>query len=409
MNTANTFDSKSLPRKPFPLVHYSFRVFVEEAILDRIDEESSKEHEVGGVLVGELLADDSGVYLHVDALVGAEHASETSTEVTFTHETWTHISHTMDTQHPGKQIVGWYHTHPGFGIFLSDQDKFIHRNFFSEPHQIALVYDPVTREHGVFRWRRDRLIRMRRYWIGQAEHIWDGPRESSKSGPTPAQRRNRESRSDAIRPENARSVITAPVEDPSQALRTVLLNAAPLAAIVIALAAGLLGFNLGRDNAAVSARAEGAMAAINSLNGDILAALDSTLQQQASSSVLTSANLIRDAADVSSSEQTRDQLLELHSQLLTNYRDMQSSSDLVRRLHESVSESERSMKSVVTSLHRARQARANLYLSVADLMSKSGDARGATGLVTAAIRNDPENAEIYTRYLKRYKQPASDQ
>ena len=48
------------------------------------------------------------------------------------------------------RIVGWYHTHPDFGIFLSDYDVFIHQHFFSGPGQIALVIDPVRKLEGVF-------------------------------------------------------------------------------------------------------------------------------------------------------------------------------------------------------------------------------------------------------------------
>ena len=49
-------------------------------------------------------------------------------------------------------IVGWYHSHPGFGIFLSEHDRFIHRHFFGEPGQIALVIDPLAHVEGLFAW-----------------------------------------------------------------------------------------------------------------------------------------------------------------------------------------------------------------------------------------------------------------
>jgi proteasome lid subunit RPN8/RPN11 len=53
---------------------------------------------------------------------------------------------------PDHQIVGWHHTHPGFGIFLSRHDEFFHRNFFSQPWQVALVVDPQRGELGFFQW-----------------------------------------------------------------------------------------------------------------------------------------------------------------------------------------------------------------------------------------------------------------
>jgi hypothetical protein len=59
----------------------------------------------------------------------------------------------MERQHPTRRILGWYHTHPGFGIFLSDMDMFIHGNFFNLPWQVALVYDPHSGEEGLFLWK----------------------------------------------------------------------------------------------------------------------------------------------------------------------------------------------------------------------------------------------------------------
>jgi hypothetical protein len=49
--------------------------------------------------------------------------------------------------------VGWYHTHPDYGIFLSGQDLFIHRNFFDQPLQVAYVVDPIRQTRGFFQWR----------------------------------------------------------------------------------------------------------------------------------------------------------------------------------------------------------------------------------------------------------------
>jgi proteasome lid subunit RPN8/RPN11 len=54
-------------------------------------------------------------------------------------------------RHPGLEIVGWYHTHPGMGIFLSEQDLFVAGHFFPAPYQLSLVIDPVRGLAGAFR------------------------------------------------------------------------------------------------------------------------------------------------------------------------------------------------------------------------------------------------------------------
>ena len=64
----------------------------------------------------------------------------------------------VDQQFPGEVILGWHHTHPNFGIFLSGYDLFIHQHFFSEYWQIALVVDPLRNEFGFFQWRGDQVV-----------------------------------------------------------------------------------------------------------------------------------------------------------------------------------------------------------------------------------------------------------
>ncbi|MFO0065928.1 MAG: Mov34/MPN/PAD-1 family protein [Pirellulaceae bacterium] len=54
-------------------------------------------------------------------------------------------------RHPGLEIVGWDHTHPGMGIFLSEQDLFVAGHFFPAPYQLSLVIDPVRGLAGAFR------------------------------------------------------------------------------------------------------------------------------------------------------------------------------------------------------------------------------------------------------------------
>jgi len=58
-----------------------------------------------------------------------------------------------EADHPDEVVLGWQHTHPGMGVFLSAHDLFIHRHFFSQPWQIAMVVDPRSRQLAFFQWR----------------------------------------------------------------------------------------------------------------------------------------------------------------------------------------------------------------------------------------------------------------
>jgi len=143
------------------------------------------EVEVCGVLVGTLLQDAHGDFLHVTSAIRGEAAKQQGAQVTFTHETWNHIHREMDAHHPAEQIVGWYHTHGGFGIFLSEMDAFIQRNFFSAPHQVAFVFDPLAGSEGFFQAREDKLVLCRRHWVGGRERKGARPPEETEPAPAP--------------------------------------------------------------------------------------------------------------------------------------------------------------------------------------------------------------------------------
>ena len=117
---------------------------------------SSLEAEVGGVLIGHLRDDGSPLVTDVIPALEAEGARA---RVTFTHEAWSTIHASLDRDHPDEEILGWYHSHPGFGIFLSDHDLFIHHNFFARPEQIAIVVDPHAGSEGLFVWRAGEVVK----------------------------------------------------------------------------------------------------------------------------------------------------------------------------------------------------------------------------------------------------------
>jgi len=116
------------------------------AVEDHVHSDVSRE--VGGVLVGTMDADTATV----EAALPALRAVGRSANVTFTHEVWEEILAVVDRDQLGRRIVGWYHSHPGFGVFLSDYDRFIHQGFFSDERMLALVVDPKAGQAGWFGW-----------------------------------------------------------------------------------------------------------------------------------------------------------------------------------------------------------------------------------------------------------------
>ncbi len=135
-----------------------FVIVAQRSVIDavHVHGESDTTVEICGVLVGNVHHDRISPYLLIDGVIPGDKATNKQTQVTFTAETWDGIQKVMERDHAGKKIVGWYHTHPGFGVFLSGMDLFIQDNFFNLPWQVAWVYDPIARIDGMFIWREGR-------------------------------------------------------------------------------------------------------------------------------------------------------------------------------------------------------------------------------------------------------------
>lgn len=169
-------DVKMLAERPFP-GGQRFRVSIARAAHDVVWRQASasveearkscaQAVEVGGVLAGNVWRDGEGPFLDIVAAIPAEHTRNEGTQLTFTPETWAQVNRVKDERYPQTKIVGWYHTHPRFGIFLSDMDKFIHRRSFSQPWTTALVVDPVQQTEGFFVWTDGEPRLTSEYWVG---------------------------------------------------------------------------------------------------------------------------------------------------------------------------------------------------------------------------------------------------
>ncbi|MFO1512097.1 MAG: Mov34/MPN/PAD-1 family protein [Verrucomicrobiota bacterium] len=150
----------------------------------------SLDAEICGVLGGRVCEDDEGAFVHVEAAIRGTAANQGSTHVTFTHATWNAIHQTMERDHPQLRIVGWYHSHPGFGVEFSEMDVFIQKNFFSSPTQIALVIDPLNGNVAVCINTPRGIEYLPRYWVDGREHEGKTPalpaaRTEDRSEPKP--------------------------------------------------------------------------------------------------------------------------------------------------------------------------------------------------------------------------------
>ena len=134
-------------------------IYIDQRVLSQVIEysESDMTGEVGGFLLGGL-HEDGGTYVEVRAFLPAPSARSGRASLTFTHETWAQLNRQVEADYPDQLVLGWQHTHPGLTVFLSGYDVFIHRNFFSQPWQIALVVDPKAKELSFFQWRAGEIV-----------------------------------------------------------------------------------------------------------------------------------------------------------------------------------------------------------------------------------------------------------
>jgi proteasome lid subunit RPN8/RPN11 len=144
-------------------------IFLDRRAADAIERHalSDTSVELGGILLGkECLDQQTGQpFVWVSHSLEAKHYANTQASFTYTHDSWEEITRHRDQNFPDLDIVGWYHTHPSFGIFLSHHDLFIHQNFFAQPLQVAYVVDPINQTRGFFQWRDGRMAQVGGYFL----------------------------------------------------------------------------------------------------------------------------------------------------------------------------------------------------------------------------------------------------
>ena len=122
-------------------------------------------NESGGVILGKVIEEFGKTNIVIYAFIEAKYNEGTPTTLKFTHETWKYIHKEADKKYPNLKILGWIHTHPNFGIFLSEYDKFIQQNFFSEENQIAYVVDPIQNIEGFYFWINGKIERCNGFFV----------------------------------------------------------------------------------------------------------------------------------------------------------------------------------------------------------------------------------------------------
>lgn len=159
----------SLPQNILPIgerVEEDKNIYISQPTYKEIHKftQNKTTNESGGMLIGDVIEEFGKTNIIVNGFIEAKYCDATPTTLKFTHETWEYVHKEMDKKFSGQKIVGWIHTHPNFGIFLSEYDKFIQENFFKEDYQIAYVVDPIQDIEGFYFWINGKIERCKGFY-----------------------------------------------------------------------------------------------------------------------------------------------------------------------------------------------------------------------------------------------------
>ncbi|HEY69933.1 MAG TPA: hypothetical protein G4O08_05035 [Anaerolineae bacterium] len=154
-----SFDEEAEPLVSVYLTSEAFTQFMDHS-------RSDLENEVGGGLVGSRHVDTrtEEQFVLIEAVIPARFTRHGNAFLTFTQDTLVAMNDELNERFPKRQLVGWYHTHPRMGIFLSHYDLWLHNHFFPEPWQVALVIEPHAGLGGFFIRQKDGDIDHLRYF-----------------------------------------------------------------------------------------------------------------------------------------------------------------------------------------------------------------------------------------------------
>ena len=123
-----------------------FKVFITSRVIERISRDVNRPFERIGLLMGTL--QDLSLWVN-DIIPGGSEVSEVS--CVFPRERLAQVVNDIVEGRIEGRIVGWYHSHPGLGLFLSQTDVETHMQFYQfSPYAISLVAEPKSEEFGIW-------------------------------------------------------------------------------------------------------------------------------------------------------------------------------------------------------------------------------------------------------------------
>ena len=144
--------------------HNEFEVYITKISMDKIMEHckeySERRLEVMGFLIGDVYKWKKSVFILVKDVATTDLES-TNISVRFDKGGYERLFDGLDDLHYDYVIVGWYHSHPGLGCFLSSKDVDTQKRMFKRSFHTALVVDPIKKEMKAYKLKGDGYVEKR--------------------------------------------------------------------------------------------------------------------------------------------------------------------------------------------------------------------------------------------------------
>lgn len=136
---------------------FIFPVYISQEVLQIVKEICSKSNlELFGYLVGNVLKWKNKKYVIITDQLFDENTIEShqyfTSQIDGTAGNFNIILRRLRVLRKDNnlRILGWWHSHPNFGCFLSTIDIHTQEFFFPESYQVALTVDPIRDEYKFF-------------------------------------------------------------------------------------------------------------------------------------------------------------------------------------------------------------------------------------------------------------------
>ena len=140
-----------MPAKPI----HAINAFVQEKNVTTFSEDTSQVPEIAGFLLGryQRQARTDQYEVSIDEFVPITPGEQGVYRVEFGTHAWIKLDEVQE-KFPDLVTIGWFHTHPGHGLFLSQPDLNIQKGFFRQPYHLAMEIDPLKpiSEMAFFTW-----------------------------------------------------------------------------------------------------------------------------------------------------------------------------------------------------------------------------------------------------------------